>query len=132
VLARRQPTVQVDTDATAMTLAGNGFTYLQNIITREAQSYVGRNEGTTTQPINLVIRAKFNPDPYVDSFTDVFLINRNGMEPILPSILAELQSIYDERMEREKKIPEEAEARLVKLMSDIRPQPSEPPREALK
>jgi hypothetical protein len=71
-------------------------------------------------------------DPYVDSFTDVFLINRNGMEPILPSILAELQSIYDERMEREKKIPEEAEARLVKLMSDIRPQPSEPPTEALK
>ena len=61
VLAGRQPILQVDADATAMTLAGNGLTYLQNIITREAQSYVGHNEGTTAQPINLV-SAKFNPN----------------------------------------------------------------------
>jgi ABC-2 type transport system permease protein len=74
VLAGRQPTVQVDTDATAMTLAGNGFTYLQNIITREAQSYVGRNEGTTTQPINLVIRAKFNPNQESEWFNAVMAI----------------------------------------------------------
>jgi ABC-2 type transport system permease protein len=62
VLAGRRPIVQVDVDATAMTLAGNGLSYLQDIIAREAQSYVGRNEGTITQPINLVTRAKFNPN----------------------------------------------------------------------
>jgi ABC-2 type transport system permease protein len=62
VLAGRQPTLQIDVDATAMTVAGNGLTYLQNIITQEAQSYAGRNEGVTAQPINLVIRAQFNPN----------------------------------------------------------------------
>jgi ABC-2 type transport system permease protein len=62
VLAGRQPTLQVDVDATAITLAGNGLSYLQSIVTREVQSYVGRNEGTIAQPINLVTRAKFNPN----------------------------------------------------------------------
>jgi ABC-2 type transport system permease protein len=77
VLAGRQPTVQVDADATAMTLAGNGFTYLQNIITREAQSYAGRNEGTTAQPINLVTRAKFNPNRDSEWFNAVMAVINN-------------------------------------------------------
>ena len=62
ILAGRQPIIQVDVDATAMSVAGNGVTYLQNIITQEVQSYVSRSGGATEQPIDLVIRAKFNPN----------------------------------------------------------------------
>ena len=39
VLAGRRPTVQINVDATAMTQAGNGAGYLQNIIAQEALSY---------------------------------------------------------------------------------------------
>lgn len=62
VLADRRPTVQINVDATAMTQAGNGSVYLQNIITQEAQSYAGRAEGQTELPINLEYRSLFNPN----------------------------------------------------------------------
>ena len=77
VLAGRQPTVQVDVDATAMTVAGNGVTYLQNIIMQEVQSYLSRSEGTTEQPINLVIRAKFNPNLQSEWFNAVMAVINN-------------------------------------------------------
>ena len=77
VLAGRQPTVQVDVDATAMSVAGNGVTYLQNIIMQEIQSYLSRSEGTTEQPINLVIRAKFNPNLQSEWFNAVMAVINN-------------------------------------------------------
>jgi ABC-2 type transport system permease protein len=64
VLADRGPTVQIDVDATALTQAQIGATYLQNIIETEALSYLQRNEGATSLPINLVIRTAFNPNHY--------------------------------------------------------------------
>lgn len=77
VLAGRQPTVKVDVDATAMSVAGNGATYLQNIITQEVQSYFSRGEGTTEQPISLVVRAKFNPNFQSKWFNAVMAVINN-------------------------------------------------------
>ncbi len=77
VLAGRRPSLQVNVDATAMTQAGNGVTYIQNIITQEALSYAGHNEGTTAQPIDLVIRAKFNPNLRSEWFNSVMQVINN-------------------------------------------------------
>ncbi len=62
ILAGRRPTVQVNVDATALSQAGIGATYIQNIIQQEAISYLQRREGTITSPINLVMRTVFNPN----------------------------------------------------------------------
>ena len=64
-LAGRKPTVQIDVDATAMTQAGNGAVYIQNIVAQETLSYVRRAEGTIGRldtPIDLIVRVMFNPN----------------------------------------------------------------------
>jgi ABC-2 type transport system permease protein len=68
VLAGRRPTVQIDVDATALTQAGVGAGYLQNIIEQEAFGYLQRREGMMTSPINLVMRTAFNPNHYSEWF----------------------------------------------------------------
>jgi ABC-2 type transport system permease protein len=81
VLAGRGPTVQINVDATALTQAGNGAAYLQNIITQEAVSYAARregmqpiNEGIVAQPIDLVIRTRFNPNMHTQWFNSIMAI----------------------------------------------------------
>ena len=74
VLADRRPTVQINVDATALTQAGNGSVYLQNIIAQESVSYAGRREGTVAQPINLVIRTRFNPNQQTAWFNSIMAI----------------------------------------------------------
>ena len=84
VLAGRQPTVQVDVDATAVVQAGNGAVYLQQIITQEALAYATHAEGTTAQPINFVVRAMFNPNLYSTWFNAVMcVINQISMLVVL-------------------------------------------------
>ena len=62
ILAGRQPAVQVNIDATAMTQAGHGARYIQQIIFQEIEEYL-RGEVTRLQPpVSLVVRAKFNPN----------------------------------------------------------------------
>jgi ABC-2 type transport system permease protein len=62
VLAGRQPELQINVDATAMTHAGHGATYLQQIIAQEIKEFM-RGKGTALQePVSLVVRAKFNPN----------------------------------------------------------------------
>lgn len=77
VLAGRQPSVQVDVDATAMTQAGNGVIYLQNIIMQQALDYAERREVTTALPINLVIRTKFNPNRRSEWFNSIMAVINN-------------------------------------------------------
>ena len=77
VLADRRPTVQINVDATAMTQAGNGAVYLQNIIVQEALSYAGRNEGTMALPINLVVRSEFNPSLRTEWFNATMAVVNN-------------------------------------------------------
>ncbi len=77
VLADRRPTVQINVDATALTLAGNGAVYLQNIITQEAQSYAGRAEGALTLPINLNFRSQYNPNLRTEWFNAIMSVVNN-------------------------------------------------------
>jgi len=71
VLSDKHPTVQIDVDATALSQAGVGATYLQNIIEQEALGYLQHREGTLTSPINLVMRTAFNPNHYSEWFLGI-------------------------------------------------------------
>jgi ABC-2 type transport system permease protein len=57
------PTVEVITDATAMSQAGRGPSYIQKIINREVESYWGGKDGKKNRElVRLVTRARFNPN----------------------------------------------------------------------
>lgn len=58
----RQPSVQIDIDATAVTQASLGNRYIQNIVNLEVNHFVNRSAETTTYPVTLVQRRAFNPN----------------------------------------------------------------------
>jgi ABC-2 type transport system permease protein len=62
VLAGRQPEIQINVDATAMTHAGHGATYLQQIIAQEIREFMRGKGAALQEPVSLVVRAKFNPN----------------------------------------------------------------------
>jgi ABC-2 type transport system permease protein len=62
VLAGRSPVVQLNVDATAMTIAGNGVNYISSIINAELLKFVSRSGGAADLPVDLRVRAKFNPN----------------------------------------------------------------------
>ena len=74
VLAGRRPTVQIDVDATALTQAGVGAGYLQNIIEQEALGYLQHREGAIASPINLVMRTAFNPNHKSEWFLAIMAV----------------------------------------------------------
>jgi ABC-2 type transport system permease protein len=77
LLAGRHPALQLNVDATAMTQAGNGAVYIQNIVTVEALKFAQRREGGGAAPIDLVVRAKFNPNLQSHWFNAVMQIINN-------------------------------------------------------
>ena len=77
LLAGRTPSVQINVDATAMAQAGNGAAYLQNIVSREVLAFAQHSEGLSQLPINLVVRAKFNPNVKSEWFTAVMQVINN-------------------------------------------------------
>jgi ABC-2 type transport system permease protein len=60
-LAGRQPVIQLNVDATRMTQAFSGSGYIQQIIQGEVSSFVQRYRATTVLPVDLALRARFNP-----------------------------------------------------------------------
>ncbi|MDY0873929.1 ABC transporter permease [Dongia rigui] len=60
--AGRQPTIGLAVDATAMTQAGVGTTYISNIIDREVTAFLGQSATSSLVPVEVVIRAYFNPN----------------------------------------------------------------------
>jgi len=62
VQAGRQPTVQVNIDATQMSQAFIGASYIQNIVMDETTGFVQRRSRDTALPIPLVVRVRFNPN----------------------------------------------------------------------
>lgn len=77
LLAGRHTAVQLNIDATAMTQAGNGAVYTQQIIAQEiANRHAGR-ETTSSLPINLVVRARFNPNLDSGWFSSVMQVLNN-------------------------------------------------------
>lgn len=61
VLAARQPELQLNVDATRMSQAFSGSGYVQQIALGEVRDYVQRHRGTTALPVELALRARFNP-----------------------------------------------------------------------
>jgi ABC-2 type transport system permease protein len=62
LLAGHRTTLQVNIDATAMTQAGHGASYIQNAVTREVSAFVGGQADSLRPPVELVVRARFNPN----------------------------------------------------------------------
>ena len=62
VQAGRQPTIQVNIDATQMSQAFIGASYIQNIVMDETNGFVQRRSRDTALPIPLVVRVRFNPN----------------------------------------------------------------------
>ncbi len=62
LLAGKVPTIQLNIDATRMTQAFSGSGYVQSIVTAEVAEFSQRYRGTSTPPVDLVLRARFNPE----------------------------------------------------------------------
>lgn len=76
VEAARSPEIQLNVDATAMTLAGNGSNYIQSIVNQEVLNFKNRSEAVVATPVTMTIRARFNPNLTSSWFSSVMeLIN---------------------------------------------------------
>lgn len=75
VVAGRQPAIQVNVDATAMSQAGNGAGYISNIINRELRTYLGN--AVAEQPAELAVRVRFNPNLEGTWFTAIMQVINN-------------------------------------------------------
>lgn len=77
LLSNRRPSIQINSDATAVAQAGNGTGYLQEIIAQQVMSYLGHAGGATELPVNFVVRVSFNPNLKSEWFTSVMQIINN-------------------------------------------------------
>lgn len=62
ILAGKQPAVQLNVDATRITQAFSGSGYVQAIVTAEVREFVNRTRAAPEAPVDLVLRARFNPE----------------------------------------------------------------------
>ena len=72
--AGRNPSIQVNIDATAMQQAGIGAGYIKNIINDRIDSFLKRAEVSPTTPVNLVVRKMFNPNAISSWFKSIVAI----------------------------------------------------------
>ena len=61
VLAGRAPQVQLNVDATRMSQACTGRGNVQQIVIGEVNEFVQRQRGTAAAPVDIAVRARFNP-----------------------------------------------------------------------
>ncbi|QRM57436.1 ABC transporter permease [Sinorhizobium sp. BG8] len=61
LLAQRSPVIQLNVDATRMSQAFTGGSYVQSIVSGEIDEFLNRHRGSDTLPVELVLRARFNP-----------------------------------------------------------------------
>jgi ABC-2 type transport system permease protein len=72
------PTVEIITDATAMSQAGRGPSYIQKIITAEAEPFwAGKGKRENRDLVRLVTRARFNPNMQQSWFVAINQIINN-------------------------------------------------------
>ncbi len=62
VLAGRSPAIQLNVDATRVSQAFTGSGYVQVIVEGEVQTFANRYRANTTPPVDLAVRARFNPE----------------------------------------------------------------------
>jgi ABC-2 type transport system permease protein len=72
--AGRNPTVQVNIDATAMQQAGIGAGYIRAIVTDRISSFLKRTDQPGQKPVQLVVRRLFNPNAISSWFKSVVAI----------------------------------------------------------
>ncbi|AKG71776.1 membrane protein [Serratia fonticola] len=77
VLAGRQPAIQLNVDATRMSQAFLGNSYIQNIVTGEVNEFMERYREGTALPVDLEIRTRFNPNLEQSWFGSVMAIINN-------------------------------------------------------
>ena len=77
VLAGKDATIQVNVDATRMSQAMSGAGYVQQIIQSEVNEYVLRHRAMTELPVDLELRARFNPTLDTKWFGSVMQIINN-------------------------------------------------------
>jgi ABC-2 type transport system permease protein len=77
ILAGRQPSIQIDIDATAVAYAFNGMTYIQNVIINYVSDFVTGREGLMGVPVKIATRAMFNPNLKSMWFTGVMQVISN-------------------------------------------------------
>ena len=72
--AGRNPTIQVNIDATAMQQAGIGAGYIRSIVSDRISGFLKRTEETGPKPLQLVVRRLFNPNAVSSWFKSVVAI----------------------------------------------------------
>src|SRR5690554_809240 len=84
VLAGRSPVIQLNIDATRMSQAFTGNWYIQQIVLGEVNEFVQRQQRETKMPVELALRARFNPGLTQSWFGSVMeLINNITMISII-------------------------------------------------
>ena len=74
LLSGRNPTIQVNVDATAMQQAGIGAGYIRNIINDRSTTFLKRTDVTGDKPVEIVVRRLFNPNAVSSWFKSVVAI----------------------------------------------------------
>lgn len=74
LLEGREPTIQVNIDATAMQQASIGAGYIKNIINNRIESFLTRADVKVQMPIGLVVRRLFNPNGTSSWFKSIVAI----------------------------------------------------------
>lgn len=77
LLSGKTPTLQLNVDATAMSMAGTGASYIQNIVTEEVTRSLRATGKTTKTEAELIARALFNPNLDSVPFTSVMEVINN-------------------------------------------------------
>jgi ABC-2 type transport system permease protein len=62
LLAQRSPAIQLNVDATRMSQAFTGSGYIQSIVSDEVSEFLARYRSAAPLPIELALRARFNPE----------------------------------------------------------------------
>jgi len=77
ILIGRQPSLQINVDATAVAQASVGMTYIQNVINNYVTEFITKREGGGGALFKIVTRTKFNPNLTSSWFTSVMQIINN-------------------------------------------------------
>ena len=72
--AGRNPSLQVNIDATAMQQAGIGASYIRSIVSDRVSSFLRRSEVEANLPVQLVVRRLFNPNGTSSWFKSIVAI----------------------------------------------------------
>ncbi|MCY7295504.1 ABC-2 transporter permease [Alteromonas sp. a30] len=62
ILAGKQVVIQLNVDATRMSQAFTGSGYIQSIVNAEIDEYLNGYRSNSAMPVNLTLRARFNPE----------------------------------------------------------------------